>query len=60
MVVPLVIPLVEVFIVLVTETSPGGISREAHSLQDLESSGFSVLHLGQFVGIVPFVDEDSI
>ena len=53
MVVPLVIPLVEVFIVLVTETSPGGFSGEAHSLQNLESSGFFVLHLGQFVAMRP-------
>jgi hypothetical protein len=45
---------------LVTETSPGGFSGEAHSLQNLESSGFSVLHLGHCVVIVPFVDEDSI
>jgi hypothetical protein len=60
MTIPLEIPLEGVFIVLVTDTSFGGLSGEAHSLQNFESSGFFVLHLGHCVAIVPFFAEDSI
>jgi len=41
--------------VLVTDTPSEGGSEVAHSLQYLESEGFSVLHLGQLIGTVnPF------
>jgi hypothetical protein len=40
--------------------SPADGRGVAHSLQYLESEGFSVLHLGHCVVIVPFVAENRI
>jgi hypothetical protein len=46
--------------VFVMDIASADFKDVAHSLQNLESSGFAVLHFGHRVVIVPFVDEDRI